>query len=77
MPHVDILEQPEPLRKPLLGSLGLHVAVFGVLALSALVGGRTSETWGDLNSGGPGSIAVNVVKPGATPVAKRNRQSPG
>jgi len=61
MAHADILDQPDSLNKPLLGSLALHGAVFGVLLVSgaALTGHR--EAWGDANSGGPGSVAINVV----------------
>jgi protein TonB len=60
-PHVDILEQPESLRRPLFSSLLLHAALTAALVLSSVVGGGTPEAWGDLNSGGPGSVAINVV----------------
>ncbi len=29
MPHADILDQSDPLNKPLIGSVVLHAAVFG------------------------------------------------
>lgn len=60
-PHVDILEQPESLGKPLLGSLALHAAAFGTLLFWGVVLTGQHETWGDANSGGPGSVAINVV----------------
>jgi protein TonB len=60
-PHVDILEQPESLRKPLLGSVVFHAAVFGTLVFWGFAASRPHEMWGDLNSGGPGSITINVV----------------
>ena len=59
--HVDILDQPASLNKPLLGSVGLHVAVFATLLLWGVVLSGHHESWGDVNSGGPGSIAINVV----------------
>lgn len=61
MPHVDILERPEPLRIPLVGSVLLHAAVFGSLLVSAVVTRGSRVMWGDANSGAPGSIAINVV----------------
>jgi protein TonB len=60
-PHVDILEPSESLRKPLLGSVVLHISVFGAMLLWGVVATTHREMWGDLNSGGPGSIAINVV----------------
>jgi len=60
-PHVDILEQPESLRKPLVGSVALHVAAFGTLLLTAVIQSGHHEIWGEANSGGPGSMAINVV----------------
>jgi protein TonB len=59
--HVDILAEQEQLGRPLMGSLALHIsAVAAVLAFS-WASSRMHEAWGDLNSGGPGSVAVNVV----------------
>jgi TonB family protein len=58
--HTDILEQPEPLAKPLVGSVALHLAVFGSFLLSALISGH-HEAWGVSNPGGLGSVAINVV----------------
>ncbi|HVN06583.1 MAG TPA: TonB family protein [Bryobacteraceae bacterium] len=61
MSHADILDQPESLNKPLLGSVVMHGAVFGALILWGVVLNGPHETWGDANSGGPGSVAINVV----------------
>lgn len=60
--QTDILDQPERLRKPFLGSLILH----GSVALSLLGFGlarvhRSTENWGSPTGGGIGSVAVNVV----------------
>lgn len=60
-PHVDILDQADSLSKPLLGSVVLHAAVFGTLAMWGVVLSGPHEAWGDANSGGPGSVAINVV----------------
>ena len=61
MPHADILDHADSLNKPLLGSVALHAAVFGSLLLWGVVLSGPHETWGDTNSGGPGSISINVV----------------
>jgi protein TonB len=60
-PHVDILEQADSLHKPLLGSVALHGAVFATLLLWGVAASGHRDMWGDVNSGGPGSIAINVV----------------
>src|SRR5208283_6226918 len=59
--HADILDQADSLNKPLLGSLALHAAIFATLLLWGVVISGHHESWGDVNSGGPGSIAINVV----------------
>jgi len=59
--HADILEQADSLNKSLLGSVALHVAVFATLVLWGTVLSGPRETWGEANSGGPGSVAINVV----------------
>lgn len=59
--HADILDQSSSLNKPLLGSVALHAAVFGTLIVWGVALSGTHETWGEANSGGPGSVAINVV----------------
>lgn len=60
--RVDILDERESLRNPLLGSLALHLAVAAVVAATPLISGfGKREPWGDANSGGPGSLSINVV----------------
>jgi protein TonB len=60
--RADILDERESLRKPLVGSVALHIAVFAAVLVGPVMHGfRSHEQWGDLNGGGPGSIAVNVV----------------
>lgn len=60
--HVDILEEPERLRKPLLGSIALHASVFALLAFGALIRGRAPEIWGRPDAFGGGAIGVTAVK---------------
>jgi hypothetical protein len=60
-PHTDILDQPEPLGKPLAGSVALHISVAAAMLISAWIGRRAPVQWGDINGGGMGSVAVSVV----------------
>jgi protein TonB len=60
-PHADILDQPEPLGKSLAGSVALHISVAAALLTSTWIGRRLPVQWGDINGGGMGSVAVNVV----------------
>ncbi|MGA2725902.1 MAG: TonB family protein [Bryobacteraceae bacterium] len=60
-PHTDILDQPEPLGKSLAGSVALHVSVTAALLISTWIGRGRPVEWGDINGGGMGSVAVNVV----------------
>ena len=59
-PHVDILDEPEPLKAPLTGSIILHVTVELGLAGFYMVGGRTLN-WGDSTTGGGNPMLVGVV----------------
>ncbi len=61
MPHADILDQSDSLHKPLLGSVALHAGIFATLLLWGVVLSTRHETWGGPDSGGAGSIAINVV----------------
>lgn len=54
--HVDVLEQPESLRRPLAVSAAVHVAVFSLLAVSTYVGTRGRVQWGDPHALGGGSV---------------------
>ena len=59
--HVDILDEKERLRKPLLGSVALHVTLAALLLVASLLRGR-GDLWGSPNAGGgAGSMTVNVV----------------
>jgi protein TonB len=61
--HVDILEQHESLRRPLLGSVAMHAAVFSLLALSTSLGERGRVLWGNPHAlGGGGSVGITPVR---------------
>lgn len=61
--HGDILDQPERLTGPFVGSLALHFGLIGVFiaaAMGHLFSGNV-EHWGDPNGGRFGAVAVNPV----------------
>jgi periplasmic protein TonB len=58
----DLLDERDPIRNPLAGSVLLHALVFGGLTLNALWQGRARETFGDMNSLGSASVGVTPVK---------------
>jgi len=60
--HADVLDSPEPLAKWLAGSVMLHVSVVAALFGLSWVGQSHRIQIGDVNGGGIGSVAVNVVK---------------
>lgn len=75
MRHVDILDERDSLRRPVMGSLVLHAAVFGTIAVMTIAQVGKREAWGDPNSAGGGAFTVTPVKaiplPGRTgPVNK-------
>lgn len=70
-PHIDILDEPESLRTPLIGSAMLHTAVFATILLATMSGGGRRDTWGDPNSLGGGSVAINPVS-GRIPLPSRS-----
>lgn len=59
---VDILDQKDPLRGPLVGSLLLHAAVVGVLFCYWYVINRPRASIGEQNPGGGPSFSVSPVK---------------
>jgi periplasmic protein TonB len=60
--HLDVLDERDSLRGPFLGSIGLHVAVFGSLAILAVLPVGKREPWGDPNSLGGGAVGITPVK---------------
>src|SRR5438067_10074882 len=61
MPHPDILDQPEPLGRPLASALTLHAVVAAALLATNFIGHRRADQFGELTGGGLGSVSVSVV----------------
>lgn len=61
--HVDILEQRDSFRKPLLGSIALHAALFTLIALYSSVGEHGRVLWGNPRAlGGGSSVGITPVR---------------
>ena len=60
MPHPDILDEHDELRKPFLASVTLHTGVVVLLVAGKFMPGRTSQNWGDLDARGS-SVAIKTV----------------
>jgi TonB family protein len=58
MPYTQVHPDLDNLKKPLVWSLGLHMILFGSLAVSTLLSHR-GETWG--GSGGDNAVTVGLV----------------
>lgn len=79
--HVDVLAEQDSLKRPLLGSVVLHVAVFGGIAALSIANFGKAVTWGDPNSSGGGAYSISPVRtiplPGRTgpknPVAEETK----
>jgi TonB family protein len=62
MPHADILDQDDSLRKPLIASAVFHVSFLALAAIYALwMAHVTHESWGS-NTAGGGPVLINPVK---------------
>ncbi len=59
--HVDILEEHESLRRPLLGSIALHCGVAAFLLVEAFAAARPRDLWGSPNALGGGSVGITPV----------------
>ncbi|MBM3811157.1 MAG: TonB C-terminal domain-containing protein [Acidimicrobiia bacterium] len=59
--HHDTLDEREPLRGSLLGSVGLHAAFAGVVALYGWQQGGERVRWGSPNAMGGGTVAISPV----------------
>ncbi len=66
--HVDILDEREPLKGSLAGSLALHFSVAAAVMVISMTRGRR-DYWGDATPGGGSSMVVNVV--GQVPLPSR------
>lgn len=58
----DILETRESLRRPLMGSLGLHAGAALLIAVLGVANFAKHEPWGDPNARGGGAVGVTAVK---------------
>jgi protein TonB len=62
MPHADILDQDESLRRPLIASAVFHVSFLALAAVYTMWMARVShESWGS-NVAGGGAVEVSAVK---------------
>lgn len=61
MPHRDVLDEPEPLRRSVLASVGLHAAIFASIAGIGWVTSGRAEQWGDPKSLGGGAVGITPV----------------
>lgn len=70
--RADILDQPERLTRPFIGSLLFHAGLIGVFAVASMshTFGNKVEQWGDPNGGRFGSVIVNPV--GSIPLPNRS-----
>lgn len=71
MRHVEVLEERDSLRNPLLGSIVVHGIVFGAIAASMFIQPGQAEQWGDPNSAG-GGTAVGVTAVKSIPLPSRS-----
>ena len=62
MPHADILDQDDSLRRPLIASLVFHVSFLALAAVYTFwMAHGSHENWGS-NNGGAGAVEVSAVK---------------
>lgn len=66
--HVDILDEREPLKGSLVGSLALHCSVAAAVMVISMTSGHR-EYWGNNTPGGGSAMVVNVV--GQVPLPSR------
>jgi protein TonB len=62
IPHVDILEERDSLRWPVLESVGLHAAIFGLLAIGTISYRHSREIWGSATTQAGNAVQVNAIK---------------
>jgi TonB family protein len=74
MPHPDVLDERESLRKSFLSALGLHFSIAAVITAAAWAATRNPTQWGDPNSLGGGAVGITPVGkiPLVAPVGPKN-----
>lgn len=60
--HVEVLDERDSLKRPVVASLVLHAAIFGSIAVMAVTNFGKKQPWGDPNSMGGGAFSVSAVK---------------
>lgn len=60
--HVDVLAERDSLKRPLIGSLVLHGALFGTIGLLTVFQFGKTVSWGTPDSMGGGSVSVTPVQ---------------
>ncbi len=60
--HVDILDQQDSLRGPLLQSVLLHGAIAGAFILASISYQHSREVWGSAQTSAGSAVAINSVK---------------
>lgn len=68
--HVDILDEPDRLKRWLLGSVAMHLSIAGALVWYNFIGPGKAMQWGSPTGGGFGAVAVNPVA--RIPLPSRN-----
>jgi protein TonB len=69
-PRPNILDEPESLRNPFLGSVAFHAAMLGGMAFLSYEFAQQHETWGSAVPGGGGAVAISPVKSLPIPARK-------
>jgi protein TonB len=62
MPHVEVLDERDSMKRPLWGSIILHVSLFAGLTVATYAEFGKREPWGDPNALGGGAVGVTAVK---------------
>ena len=74
--HIDILDEQESLRTPLVGSLAAHLGIVALaFAYMAFDGGSHVERWGDPKSLGGGAVGITPVRAHPFAIPTRAHQS--
>jgi protein TonB len=73
--HVDILEEPDRLKRWVFGSVAMHLSIAGLIAWYNFLGPGKGVQWGSPTGGGMGSVVVNPVARIPLP-AKTGPQNP-
>lgn len=62
MRHVDILDERDSMKTPVLSSFALHAGVCALILGANFAGFGKKERWGDPNAAGGGAVGVSAVR---------------